>query len=184
MECIKRFFRTMSIAVRFGSEDILRDIAVMGQITSTDRDDTIKYASNKFDIFEYIARIDGHKKHTYATRPFLDDTSICQVFDMELDEKTIDILNNVGEVIVAKYGDIVCPPAFMPHTIDVSRIRVSRSVAVDTDGVIFAKLYGMHNLLIATIEVGQPTSVTFYLENNEKTPAIVESRRCFMFVRF
>ena len=60
---------------------------------------------------------------------------------MTLDEQTLNILNNVSEIFVARYKDIASPEMFMPDTMEVSRIRVLSSVAVDADGMIFAKLY-------------------------------------------
>lgn len=106
---------------------------------------------------------------------------------MTPDEQTLNILNNVSEIFVSRYEDIASPEMFMPDTMEVSRIRVLSSVAVDADGMIFAKLYGMpeehKTQIVAMIEVGHPTSVTFYVEGREPAPAIIKSRRFCVFIR-
>ena len=162
MERFSRCIRRMSLAVRFGSEDVM----------------VRRCAVDNFELLDYLSNMQAYHLHTYNTRSFLDDSTIERVSAMKADEKSALLLNHVTEILVGDYEDLNAPmPVLLPETVNVSRARVFSSDATLVDGMIFARLYGSRNQILATIEVGDAATTVFYTDDQEPSPPIGRSRR-------
>lgn len=189
METVKRYIRRMSFAVRFGSDDVSRDISMISRdmqlITSEDRDDAIQYVRGRIDVIHYISQMPGHNKVRLKAEPFLEDLTVFKVSQMVLGEDTVKMLNCVDRILVAAVDDIWAPtPRYLPEFVDVSAIRVYSVEVVSTDGVICARLYDARKEILAMIDIGASASmIVFYPEGGAKTLTVKGDRHMVVFVR-
>ena len=122
---------------------------------------------------------------SFPTEHFLDDTHILKVSEMVIGQKTIDILNRIEHLFVARSDKIRAPYRhLLPESVDMADIRVYSVEVVEADGVICARLRGEAKEVLAMIEIGAEPLIQFYPDGGEKTLTVKGDRSFVVFVRF